>query len=147
MRNPRVLIAVGALTAVVAVGVVALALGGSDDDEGGDTVRARLTLERFEQPGSGTPELLVSLPDKKLNVPETTDGETSVLLRCVDSGGAVRLRRPTGWPLLEELGYPLPHIHQPASPAVLRSIRACRLTGPGMNLAGRVPGRLPPAAQ
>lgn len=149
MRNPRLLMAAGALAAVVVVVVLVLALGDSDggDDEGGTTARARLTLERFEQPGTGKPELLVTLRDRELNVAETTGGETEVLLRCVDAGGAVRLRRPTSWPLLEELGYPLPHIHQVASPSVLAKIRACRLTGPGIDFAGRVPGRLPLAAQ
>ncbi len=137
------------LVVAVLAGAAVLALGGSGDgdDEPRRTVRARLTLERFMQPETGRAELLVSLPEKRLNQPDTTGGATSVLLRCVDQTGAVRVRRPTAWPLLEELGYPLPHIHQPASRKVLDSIRACRLTGSGIDFAGRVPGRLPRAAQ
>ena len=109
------------------------------------TVRSALTLERVVLPTTGQPEeLVVSLPEQRLNVPETTGGETTVLLRCVDEGGAEKLRQMVGWPLLEEPGYP-PHIHQPIRPDVLESVRSCRLTGTGIDFEGRVPGRVPMA--
>ena len=109
------------------------------------TVRSELTLERAVLPTTGQPEeLVVSLPEQRLNVPETTGGETRVLLRCVDKGGAEKLRQMVRWPLLEEPGYP-PHIHQPVRPDVLESVRSCRLTGTGIDFEGRVPGRVPMA--
>ncbi len=56
------------------------------------TVRSELTLERAVLPTTGQPEeLVVSLPEQRLNVPGTTGGETTVLLRCVDEGGAEKL--------------------------------------------------------
>ena len=109
-------------------------------------VRASLTLEQFKRPDGGGAELLISLPEAGLNSPEATGGETSVLLRCFDERGAVAIRVPTAWPLLEEIGYPLPHIHHLADQRLLNSIRRCRLTGPGVDYEGRVRGRLPVAA-
>lgn len=147
VRNPRALLAVIVLLAVLAAVAVAVFVGGGS--EGGSegrlrTVGSELTLERFVVPTTGQPELLVSLPDRRLNAPQTTGGETSVLLRCFDRSGALKIRQQTAWPLLEEVGYP-PHIHQLARPDVLDVVRACRLTGPGIDFGGRVPGRLPTA--
>jgi len=132
------LVALGGVVVAVFVG------GGSEGDSQRPlpTVRSELTLERFVVPTTGQPELLVSLPDRRLNSPETTGGEPSVLLRCVDRSGALKIREQTAWPLLEEAGYP-PHIHQLARPDVLDVVRGCRLTGPGIAFAGRVAGRLP----
>lgn len=154
MGNPRVLIAAAVLlTALVAVAAVVLLAGGSEDDTEGPvraatplrTVRSELTLERAVVPTTGRPEeLLVSLPDQRLNTLATTGGETSVLLRCVDKGGAATLSQKVAWPLLEEVGFP-PHIHQPIRPQVLDGVRGCRLTGPGIDFSGRVSGRVPSA--
>ncbi len=44
--------------------------------------------------------------------------------------------------LLEEPGFP-PHIHQPAPPEVLNSVRSCRLTGTGIDFTDAVSGRPP----
>lgn len=110
MSNPRVLVAV-AVAAVLAVLAVVFVAGNPEDAtdstartaEPVRTVRSELTLERFVLPTAGMPEeLLVSLPEQRLNVPATTGGETTVLLRCVDEGGTEKLRQRVGWPLLEE---------------------------------------------
>ncbi len=157
MRNPRVLVAVAVLAVLGLVAGVAFMAGGSQDDTdptvgaGGPpppakpvrTVRSELTLERFVLPTTGQPEeLVVSLPEQRLNVLETTGGETEVLLRCVDKGGTEKLRQMVAWPLLEETGLP-PHTHQAIRPDVLDAVRGCRLTGPGIDFEGRVPGRVP----
>lgn len=155
VKNTRVLLAAGLLGIGLAVAIVLLAIGG----EGGGgkskdgaarplrAVRAKLTLERFRPPETGVPELLVNLTDTRLNTPDTTGGATSVLLRCVDKSGAEAIRQATPWPLLEEGGYPFPHIHQPALARVLKNVRGCRLTGPGINFEGSVQGPPPVAAQ
>lgn len=146
MRTPRTLLAAGVAAAAVIGCVVLLTVtGGDSDDEGGEprgAVRAALQLEQFTRLDTGERELLVSLSAPHLNTLETTGGERVVLLRCVDGAGATVIRRPTEWPLLEEEGF-LPHIHQPASREQLDSIRACTVTGPGVDFEGRVEGRLP----
>ena len=149
MKGPRLLIAAGVALVVVVVAVVALTAGGSDDggDEPPRMVRSKLTLEQFVQPDTGAAELLITLPDKRLNSPDTTGGEKSVLLRCADERGREAIRTKTMWPLLEEYGYPLPHIHQLARQRVIDTIRSCRLTGTGIDFTGRVSGRPPRAAQ
>jgi hypothetical protein len=68
-----------------------------------------------------------------------------VTLTCFGASGAKAFAIPTAWPLQEEFGYPLPHIHVPAGQQLLDGIRRCRLTGPGIDFEGRVPGRLPVA--
>lgn len=147
MKNPRVLLAAATLAFAAAVAVVLLLAGGSggEDEEPRRTARARLTLEEFRTPDTGTLELLISLQETRLNDPELTGGERSVLLRCFDEGGAVAIRTRTDWPLLEEAGYPLPHIHHPAAREVLERVRRCRLTGPGVDFEGRVAGPPPRA--
>ena len=149
MKGPRPLIAAAVALVVIVVAVIVVAAGGSDDggDEPPRTVRSRLTLEQFVQPDTGAPELLITLPDKRLNSLDTTGGEKSVLLRCVDARGREAIRTKTMWPLLEEYGYPLPHIHQLARQRVIDGIRTCRLTGTGIDFTGRVSGRPPRAAQ
>src|SRR5215210_305277 len=143
MKNPRALIAAAVLLVAAAIAGVVLSFAG---DSGTDrdtppravettpprTAQAKLTLEQFKRPDTGRAELLISLPEARLNVPATTGGETTVLLRCFDTRGAGAMSLPTQWPLLEEFGYPLPHIHQPANRQLLNSIRRCRLTGPGI---------------
>lgn len=148
MKGPRALLAVGVVVLAGAALVALLLAGGSgDDEEPQRTARARLTLERFRTPDTGTLELLISLQETRLNDPELTGGEKSVLLRCFDDRGAATIRTPTDWPLLEEAGYPLPHIHHPVAPEVLEDVRRCRLTGPGIDFEGRVPGPPPAASQ
>lgn len=143
--NPRLLLAAGTLIAVVVLGVVLLsgAGGGAADEDAGAVraTRASLTLERAARPDTGAQELVVSLPEAQLNTLETTGGESSVLLRCLDSGGEVVLRRQVDWPLLEEPAF-APHTHEAAGPQVLDSIRRCRLTGPGIDFDGAVSQRL-----
>lgn len=150
MRNLRVLFAGGVvLTSVAAGGGLALSLGGgsgSDDDRDRPlpVVRAKLTLERLGPPDSAAPELLVSLSVPRLNTAEVTGGARTVTLRCFDAEGKIAITRPADWPLLEEPGFP-PHIHQPGIPRLLSSVRVCRLTGPGIDFEGRVPGPAPAA--
>lgn len=148
MRSPRALLAAGVVAVTVVAGVVLLTVVGGDwgdDSEGPQRpVRAALTLEQFDRPDTGERELLVSLSAPRLNTLEVTGGERVVLLRCSDDTGATIIRRPSAWPLLEEDGF-LPHVHQPARRQQLDSIRACTLTGPGIDFEGRVAGRLPRA--
>lgn len=148
MRNPRALLAAGVVVAAVVAGAVLLTVAGGESDGEGEApprpVRAALTLEQFTRLDTGEPELLVSLATPQLNTLETTGGESVVLLECSDGAGTTIIRRPTEWPLEEEVGF-LPHIHQPASRTQLDSVRACTLTGPGIDFAGRVAGRLPQA--
>ena len=140
VRDPRVLFG----RVVLLSALVAGSCGGGTDSPSGDTdrpdraVRAELTLERAGPPTTAQPELLVSLPDARLNNLRTSGGETSVLLRCVDKAGRVTIRQNHEWPLLEELGF-APHVHQPATPEVLDSLRSCRLTGNGIDFAGSAP--------
>ncbi|MDQ3659952.1 MAG: hypothetical protein M3454_02605 [Actinomycetota bacterium] len=141
--NPRVWLAILViLVAAVGIGVFAIADRGEDSDA---PVRARLTLERSVLPTTGQPELLVSLPDERLNTLETTGGETSVLLQCVDDAGEVAVRRRHDWPLVEEAGFP-PHIHQVARGRLLDRVRTCRLVGEGLDFSSkRITQPLPPA--
>ena len=145
MPNTRILVAVAVGLAAVAGLVIVLAAGSGGEDDAADapvrTQRATLTLERAEHP-AGYEELIVSLPDERLNTPETTGGETSVLLTCADDRGRVTIRQPQPWPLQIEPGFP-PHAHQPAKEEVLDSLRRCTLTAQGIDFEGRVSGRLP----
>ena len=142
IRNPAALLAVAVLAAV-------LAACGSDEEKDKPlrTVRAELLLEQFVRPDTGAKELLISLPqgETRLNRAETTGGARLVRLRCFDKNGREAIRERTAWPLQEEAGYPYPHIHQLADQRVINRIRACRLSGPGIDFKGEVPGR-PPAA-
>lgn len=152
-RNPRVLLAAGAVAAAaVAGGALALTTSGDDGASGGDrerapqrVVRAELMLEQARIGDSAERELIVSLKSPDLNRLEVNGGEPSVALRCVDLNGAEAVRTNVPWPLLEEAGFP-PHTHQPVHPRVVGRIRSCRMRGPGVDFAGSVPGR-PPLAQ
>lgn len=160
MRNPRVLLAAGIALAVVAVGIVLLSSGGDPDAparvtprgpvRGAQTPlpalpvhRAALRLQKFKPRGAERAELLISLPAARLNTPRTTGGATSVTLTCFSASGAQAFAVPTAWPLQEEFGFPLPHIHVPAGRHLLDGLRRCRLTGPGIDLEGRAAGPLP----
>ncbi len=160
MRNPRGLLAAG--IALVVVAVVLLSSGGDTNAPGRTTQgataprppppqarlpvrRATLRLEQFKPQGAERAELLISLPAARLNTPRTTGGATSVTLTCFDASGAQAFAVPTAWPLQEEFGFPLPHIHVPAGQQLLDGIRRCNLSGPGVDLEGRVAGRLPGA--
>ena len=96
----------------------------------------------MQQREAGYDELVVNLPDRRLNTIETTGGATSVLLRCVDKNGRETIRQRHDWPPLEEYGHPSTHVHQPAAENVLDNLHACRMTGRGINFEGRVRGRL-----
>ena len=155
MRNPRLLVAAGVVLVAVALGVVLLAGSDGDAPVGDDrpaatqteplrTVTATLTLEQAVRPDTGGRELLVSVPGPQFNTPELTRGAPLVALRCFDRGGTLVIDQPVDWPLEEEAGYP-PHIHRPAPRRELDVIRRCRLTAPGIDFEGSVPGRLPVA--
>lgn len=144
MSDPRLLIAAGVALIALVVGVGLSLTGGGggsvDADRTPRIVRGELTLEKVTAAGAGGSELLVSLADPALNTPEVTGGARVVSLRCFDDSGTVAIRRVADWPLVEEPGY-LPHIHQPAGRRLLDSIRACRLTGPGIDFEGQITGR------
>jgi len=143
LKNPRALFAACVIVVAALVGVIVLPrIGPGSTAEPRPVVRSGLTLEAFPRPDTGARELLVSLTTPPLNRLDVTDGARLVVLRCFDASGAQVIRRPVDWPLLEEVGYP-PHTHQPATARLLASIRACRLTGPGVAFDGRVSGRLP----
>lgn len=144
MPNARIVLAGAVALAAATALVIVVAAGSGDEGRSERPLRvqhATLTLERAQHP-AGYEELVVSLPDERLNTPATTGGATSVLLTCVDRQDRVTIRRRHRWPLLVEAGYP-PHVHQPASPEVLDGLGSCRLTGRGIDFAGRVTGRLP----
>jgi hypothetical protein len=159
VRNPRIALAAGTLAAILVVAAVALvALGGgsgSDGDRAGSAarpvtpspplhvVKADLDLQ-WLRPEPDYNELIVSLTIPRLNTLQTTGGARAVLLQCFDGHGTRSVRQQHPWPLPPEAGYPLPHLHQPALAAVLAKLRSCRLTGPGIDFAGKVRGRLRP---
>jgi hypothetical protein len=126
-----------AVVLTAALAAVAVAAAGGFDGGTDGPLRAQLIIERSVLPTTGQPELLVSLPDQRLNSLETTGGETGVLLGCADEAGAVTIRQQHEWPLLEEEGFP-PHVHQPAAAQQLDSVRSCRLTGNGIDFAGHL---------
>jgi hypothetical protein len=157
VKNPRVLLAAGIVVAAALLAVLFLPGGDGDTKREGDgsptrtgsppaltIVRAKPTLEQAKQADTGQPELLVSLPDPRLNTLALTGGESHVSLTCLDRGGEPAVLARVAWPLVEEPGYP-PHIHQPAGQELLDRIESCRLEGPGMDFEGRVSGRLPVA--
>jgi hypothetical protein len=146
VTHPRVMLAASVAVLAVAGGAFLLthAGGPAAKKKASGVVRGKLTLERFTPPGSIRPELLVSLPGPRYNAPGVVRGTPIVWLRCTDALGRVVVRYPYDWPLLEEVGYP-PHIHHAADERLLRSVRRCRLTAPGIDFAGSVSGRLPVA--
>jgi hypothetical protein len=83
----------------------------------------------------GSPEIVVNVP-KKLNTPAEANNATSVRLTCVDSGGSTVLATTQVWPFITEPGYPLPHIHQPVTPAQMQQIATCRVEGTKTKLEG-----------
>ncbi len=152
MRNPRALLAAGVLVVAAAIGVLLVVLLPGGGEPGSDVpekplrvTRATLTLEQAQRPDTGGRELLVSLPAEQLNSREITGGARVVWLRCLDDAGAVVVRQPFDWPLVEEEGF-MPHIHHPLATPELKRVRRCRLTAPGMDFAASVKGSLPTAA-
>jgi hypothetical protein len=148
MNNPRVVLAAALLLGLLAAGLVLLGTcGRGATGRGGErlpVVRSGLTLAQRDAPDTGA-ELLISLPKARLNTRATTGGKTSVTLTCFVATGARAFSVLQPWPMMEEFGYPLPHLHVPVGPQLLETIRRCRLTGPGIDLEGHVPGRLPRA--
>jgi hypothetical protein len=166
MRNPRVLLAAAVAGVAALVVVLVVVLGGGDSGGDGtvagaangtattpagatapkllpvpaEKARVKLKLERAQ--GPGYEELLVSLPDERMNTPETNANAPTALLTCVDRSGRRTVHGEHPWPLVVEEGYP-PHIHQPALPKVLDTVRRCRLQGRGIDFSGSVKNRLP----
>ena len=83
----------------------------------------------------GSPEIVVNVP-KKLNTLSQNNNAKSVTLTCVDSGGGTVLSDRQPWPFILEPGYPLPHIHQPVTPAEMQRIATCRVQGSKLKLDG-----------
>jgi hypothetical protein len=105
---------------------------------GGDQ---KLTVERWTAL-DGTPELLVSLGNKALNVLETTDGRREVRVKCVDRDGKSVLDAKQKWPFIFERGYKFAHAHQKTSWQVLQRADRCRLVGARIRLEASVSGAL-----
>lgn len=127
-------IAFGAILAVLGLGslLVVLLGGGSSEEE------YSLTLERLPDPRpGGGEELVVSVPEA-VNAANVAKGRRTVELVCHDGRNRVVLRAQHQWPFVDEPGYALPHIHQRASPQVLRAIASCRLTGTTIPLTGEL---------
>ena len=108
----------------------ATSLGGEDDTE--------LAVDPY--PGTqGAGELVVSLPDEELNTPETSDGELTVGLECLDAEGEVLFRVEHRFPFTDtDEGTQLPHIHQPVSREQFVAAETCRLDGTDPALEGSV---------
>jgi hypothetical protein len=164
MRNPRVILAAAVAAVAALVVVLVVVLGGGDPDGGGTVAgpavgtatapdpgsdllpvpahkaKVKLKLERAQT--TGYEELLVSLPDERMNTLKANANAPTVLLTCRDRRGRQTVRSEHPWPLIVEEGYP-PHIHQPALTKVLDTVRSCRLEGRGIDFSGRVEGRLP----
>ena len=83
----------------------------------------------------GSPEIVVNVP-KKLNSLTENNNANFAILTCVDSGGGTVLSDRQPWPFITEPGYPLPHIHQPVTPAQMQQIAKCRVQGTKMKLEG-----------
>ncbi len=108
---------------VLAGGSALIAIaGGSSGGDGGT-----LKVEQAQLPGGGV-EILVTVPED-INVPDTTNGKTSVDLVCTDDGGDTVVRARQTWPLLRDGDPPAPHAHQPTTPAEIKSVARCRITG------------------
>jgi hypothetical protein len=86
---------------------------------------------------SGEPEIVVNVPPK-LNYPAEAKNSTNVRLTCVDAGGGTVLATDQDWPFINEPGYPLPHIHQPVTPAQMQKIAKCRIEGTKTKLEGNL---------
>lgn len=121
----------GALLAIIVV--VAIAVDGDDHQAGA----SGLTVERGKSPGSGAPELVVSVP-RKLNVPRTARDGRTVVVECLDAGGRRVAERRQAWPFMEEEGYPLPHIHLGLTSLEVGRVARCRLRGTTRRLEGRL---------
>lgn len=120
------------ILAVLVLGILLVVVlgGGSSKEE------YTLKLERLPA-AAGIEELVVSIP-KAVNASSVARGRPTVGLECRDGNQKVVLRTRHPWPFVDEPGYALPHIHEPASPQVLRVIASCRLTGTTVRLAGEL---------
>lgn len=78
--------------------------------------------------GRGPPELVVSLPIE-LNTPETVGGGETVELACLNSSGRPEFRVEHPFPFTDtDDDAADPHVHQPVSGGLLRSVERCRLS-------------------
>lgn len=122
------------LATVLGIGSLLLLLPGDDDGEPG---RAQsIAVEQVTTP-QGTVELLVTISEE-LNVPATAAGAQSARLECLDAAGDVVLSSQQPWPLMIEESFPVPHLHQPASPEELSRLSECRFPETEPPLEGRV---------
>jgi hypothetical protein len=128
------LVALAALLAL-SIPLVIVALAGSGGD--GDSEQpAGLRVERT--PG-GVPEIVVYVEDRSLNEPSTAGGAPTVVVECVDAGGAVVSSNPERWPFSDtDQGTRDPHAHVAMSPELLDRITRCRLKGTDPTLEGRL---------
>jgi len=116
--------------AILALIVVPVLIWAATSGGSGDQLRIDQGVSVY-----GGPEIVVNVP-KKLNTPAEASNSTSVRLTCVDSGGGTVLATNWDWPFINEPGYPLPHIHQPVTPAQMQRIATCRIDGTKTKLEG-----------
>jgi hypothetical protein len=113
------------LTIVAAVG------SGGGDDEGEE---GSLRVERSPE----VSELLVFV-DPGVNKPERTGGRPSVMVECLDEGGAVVARSAEAFPFTDTDQQTLdPHVHMPVNPARINEVVSCRVRPADPPLAGPV---------
>ena len=112
------LVALAVLLAIsVPLVVIAVAGGGSGDDEEG--LRVELSPD--------LPELRVFL-DPEVNTPERTGGRTSVLVECLDDAGGVLARANEPFPFTDTDDNTLdPHVHLRVNPARINDVVRCRV--------------------
>jgi hypothetical protein len=116
--------------AILALIVVPILVWATTSGGSGDKLRIDQGVSVY-----GEPEIVVNVP-QKLNNPAEANNSTNVHLTCVDAGGSPVLGTDHDWPFINEPGYPLPHIHQPVTPAQMQRIANCRLEGTKTKLEG-----------
>jgi hypothetical protein len=124
-----------ALVVLIAISVPVVALLVSRDG-GAARERPAPGLRLEGAPG----ELILYVPDVRLNKTATADGARQVTLQCLDRDGVVTFSAPQAWPFLDtDAGTLDPHIHVSMPPEALDSIARCRLEGTDPLLEGRRP--------
>jgi hypothetical protein len=127
--------------AMLIVALPALPAWSGCQDSDDDKDEATLAVEPARDPSSGADELLVSVQGSAAEDPGAASSGGAVGLECLDAAGKTTVAARHPWPFEDEPGYPLPHVHQPASPRQIEATVRCRLTGTRFPIEGGVRGR------